>query len=1076
METVKRPEDQENPTTAIVSESETEPTTPTHRHKTKKKKRKRWRPNYDIPGVFKIVLPELTQKVIGCVVGDNVTSEKPWINVEKEVITDHLDTHAESSEFLPIKTEILECPLNELLIGYIPDESKDYDEFYICVTEEATENIHNVVGKVQRIQEERLKNAIHKKIKKWKGLGSEVEVEEAMVKYHRSLIEVEIESKYPILPFKVQFRLVKTEDLRDGYMELRSTDESSNTIFRKRVDAFVQVAPSVLTNEAQTICTYPKNSYTQYDYEVPQVDWEESIMKEFVSESMDSFCDILRVNGCIDLYSNDYEKLVLDSKFASKVELPEPKDYYCFIDMNLCGNKMISGTSWHQMWSGCVLLSYVDIAPSLYLTSKLSTDEVFKAVHDTNPVLFWSFTDDLKPKLILETPRPVYTVSCCPFDPNLIVGGCANGQIILWDITNKLHHVEEEEILTINQQKYREYMFSLMNWMKNIFDLALVRPTALSDLKYSHKGCVNYITWLSPFHTVSKTGKIAEIEEGKPQSLELVTSAEDGTIMIWDLLRKPTTTPGGFKAVRKMKRLKKRPSALLTMESPFKILHLNLKPVYKINVINPTENNRLMGIACSYMSFFRTLYEPVTKESRKNIKLSDRLFYKPVLNIQNSNQRKTFYVGTMEGEFLQGTWDGQAFDSGEVVNFEDAAYVNSGKYHDGPIVCIDYSPKLDTILTVGGKIFALWREPFKNRPVLWRKSSSIYTYGSWFVVEEASIKLARIDGYHEAWTLFYQSKNPMTVRLMSNGAINNISVHPRKLRSKVIALSDYRGSLRLFFYKPDSPMVIKAKEENMSLFLTREIARKKAFLKWQSDWNERRRAPSEVVEKEEKPVIVDEEQGTRKKEEKKKTTSKISPGMRYMEAMQEQQKANEQARIKRIILMKKQLDTEDLLKKREPLRKLEEENEIKKRKQKMKLKQSDKIFKEQVAMFFPDVVKEKPPPPPDPYVDCYSEAKKKVNFDDYYEIAVASQDYVEAHPFSYDFSWTTVLKAGRERRKKLDDSPDKDKHRLRYASYREEKVKALVAEEASQVEEKQSAVEDEISISTTMSKNTVVMG
>lgn len=50
--------------------------------------------------------------------------------------------------------------------------------------------------------------------------------------------------------------------------------------------------------------------------------------------------------------------------------------------------------------------------------------------------------------------------------------------------------MEELEVLTTAQQRYRAHMNSLMGWMKNVHDLALVRPTAMSDPRYSHKGPV----------------------------------------------------------------------------------------------------------------------------------------------------------------------------------------------------------------------------------------------------------------------------------------------------------------------------------------------------------------------------------------------------------------------------------------------------------------------------------------------------------------------------------------------------------------------------------------------------------
>lgn len=55
---------------------------------------------------------------------------------------------------------------------------------------------------------------------------------------------------------------------------------------------------------------------------------------------------------------------------------------------------------------------------------------------------------------------------------------------------------------------------------------------------------------------------------------------------------------------------------------------------------------------------------------------------------------------------------------------------------------------------------------------------------------------------------------------------------------------------------------------------------------------------------------------------------------KFVEWITEQRQLTEEARIKAMIISKKQLDTKELEKRRKPLQKLDEENERKKRKQK----------------------------------------------------------------------------------------------------------------------------------------------
>lgn len=52
-----------------------------------------------------------------CVAGNEVTAENPWKYVTREVILDNIELHEESSEFLPIRNEIMEFPGKDILIG-----------------------------------------------------------------------------------------------------------------------------------------------------------------------------------------------------------------------------------------------------------------------------------------------------------------------------------------------------------------------------------------------------------------------------------------------------------------------------------------------------------------------------------------------------------------------------------------------------------------------------------------------------------------------------------------------------------------------------------------------------------------------------------------------------------------------------------------------------------------------------------------------------------------------------------------------------------------------------------------------
>ena len=107
----------------------------------------------------------------------------------------------------------------------------------------------------------------------------------------------------------------------------------------------------------------------------------------------------------------------------------------------------------------------------------------------SNPVLLWSFDDTLYPKLVLESPREVTFLSFCPYDGNLLIGGLITGQLIIWDLKNCLHRIENPDELTDKQEKNREKLYSFMKWSKFVENLQknVVRPAAISHYELSHK-------------------------------------------------------------------------------------------------------------------------------------------------------------------------------------------------------------------------------------------------------------------------------------------------------------------------------------------------------------------------------------------------------------------------------------------------------------------------------------------------------------------------------------------------------------------------------------------------------------
>lgn len=140
--------------------------------------------------MLRINLSPLTQKIIGCGVGENVTTEYPWILIRKQIIEDNLYLHPDSSDFLPIKNEINNYIGHDILIGYAPTSFSE-EFFNICLTETSRNRVTKEIEKLRTEQENRVKNSVFKSCGIWREFGSTLDIDKLTIKNNRPLLETQ---------------------------------------------------------------------------------------------------------------------------------------------------------------------------------------------------------------------------------------------------------------------------------------------------------------------------------------------------------------------------------------------------------------------------------------------------------------------------------------------------------------------------------------------------------------------------------------------------------------------------------------------------------------------------------------------------------------------------------------------------------------------------------------------------------------------------------------------------------------------------------------------------------------------
>ncbi|KAJ8673532.1 hypothetical protein QAD02_004794, partial [Eretmocerus hayati] len=777
-----------------------------------------------IPGVARLDLQPLTQKIVGCVVDENVTTEYPWLYVRKEIIEDNIDLHSESSDFLPVKNEIETYPGNQMLIGYAPSlEHKG--QFYLCTTEESRAEVSRQIDE-QRLEQQRLvRDAVLKKPGSWCSLGSEKVIDETIVKSSRPLYELEIETSINQLKAPISLTDRTSDNQRDGYVELVPYRESFTNVMKVLVDQDAEVIALTRESPSQTEMALQVNSSCQcaLDKE-PKAEpdtFDEKQLKKFLEDRIDDVCEKIVANSKWDVYANDYAKLEdIGSGFNDGLQFTGYEEHQSFFDARITGGKVINDLAWHPQLSGVAAVAYTTHSKSENLVGPKHYDQHFEGM-----VLIWSLDDCLKPKLILESKRQVTAVSFCPTNGNIIVGGCSNGQIVVWDTTGKIEAVETVVVRTAAQVKHATLIKSLTTWMKEPSDSSIVAPTVTSSLQYSQKGPITGISWLPPYQLLDAQGRLQDLPDDTEEanlSLQFVASSHDGSIAFYDLNWRPPEDKK-VKLAKKKKKGVVKPEGLAQSISQYRVLDGIFKPVYELIV-------QYDGVARNMIVTSMSLRDQilVKKQIEPKLKLDDditrRRYYKVVFEKKEPILPEIF-VGTSIGECGVVTWEGFEFKTGVTLNKEVCKWLWRKQVHDGPVTNVVRSPHLRNVLmTIGGRVFAVWRQDFEE-PVLWRKSDMRYTACCWDTNEPTAMIFGRNDGTVEIWDLIIKSHEPHSSQSLSGRIITGIYSHLLPLNPQCIGFCDYNGALRIFLTPKISEDFKQTDLEWMRQFVDREVTR-----------------------------------------------------------------------------------------------------------------------------------------------------------------------------------------------------------------------------------------------------------
>ncbi|XP_020286006.1 WD repeat-containing protein 63-like [Pseudomyrmex gracilis] len=891
----------------------------------------------NIENVERVSFTPAIQRELGCAVNEHVFLEYPWAYVARDTVLRLANKTGSPLE--SYREKVNAYGGDNFLVGYSSTQLIACD-FVICLTEDAKLTIEKRNAEIKRRIWNDVTEKIRKTCKSWKSLGSEATLEDSLVKKTRDLFEVEICLPFKFLALSRELHDRTSKESWDSYVELVPYEKFKN-IEKKCISRMIQTHFEPREIEVQTYPGYPKNAWTQYFYEdtlgsendngeaekeesieekseseeksktegsskeeISEADVEQKPVKSalelFLDDRAQEMIDAVRYNTVVNVHADDIETLAR----LSESEIDRPRDEITYkervslLDLRFTANKIVSDVSWHPTLAEYVTISYVT-APPLH-------DEDTVAPKKTVPtVLLWSLADSLRPQLLLRCQQEIRRISFCPINADFLIGGSASGRVIVWNICGQIedHHVEENNQID-----------ELDLWTRD----TIPAISAFMESDQSHEMTIRGIQWLPDNYRIEPSGKLTKLSTRS--SCQFVTTSEDGTVAIWDLLKYSVTS-------------QLKPNDCKNIKDTF-------RPTYRLRL--------------SADMFFTPLCLCLPSDSvfQENSKRRDEI------DSTEMNRAKRLWIGTAQGHFACCSWEGQVFDV-ETSDLEECKLLSCCFAHDGSVTAILRSPHLpDVLLTIGGSVFAIWKDDYLDSPLFRRRSDCVYTACCWSN-QPGTFMIGTYMGDVEIWDIKTKTSRPVFKRIISMKPITLLSLQEScKQGFKLIGVADYNSAFHVLDEAKNFEDNVVERMDWFEEYVWREVRRKKIFHSWEKDFLEndptavvRRQARAEEERKQKleaarlKLQMEHEERLRLEAEEKLRKTPKSKDTI---------WKLRQQERMKKAFLEKKKLVPRELEEKRQPLVSLAEERKLKMIKAKNKVALQDEYFSKATSQEFPE--------------------------------------------------------------------------------------------------------------------------
>jgi WD40 repeat protein len=418
----------------------------------------------------------------------------------------------------------------------------------------------------------------------------------------------------------------------------------------------------------------------------------------------------------------------------------------------------------------------------------------------------------VRPVIVMESHSEVLTFRFNPVNPGFVAGGCLSGQVVLWNIGDRL---EIQRRRGSAKNKFHKDAHVNVDEADDINGMPR-HPVFVSSVDHSHNKAVADLFWLPPNTQISHRGHLVAPEHLDGKSHQFVTVAGDGQVMVWD-----TRFESIFNDVAGQFKFVGRPKDVPAEKSSSKEGKPVWAPIFKVHL------KRFEGVgeyslckACCTGSLKSAVASKSTLPGDYRTHIITTTEEGDVLFVDLNTQSGS---GRVEGKDDED--DERTDNSGEFVRW-------SADDQSRPSVALQQSPFFpDIIVTVGDWNFHIWKVNVSSGnkvPLFVSPTFTAYLSACcWSPTRPAVLLVSTVDGYIHAWD-FTDTSYKASISFKTNTeGIRSMQylLEDTKNRQQLLAVGDREGRLAVYEMPQGLRRALPNEDAIMEKFLDRELQR-----------------------------------------------------------------------------------------------------------------------------------------------------------------------------------------------------------------------------------------------------------